>query len=303
MALTKIGKEGITGISNSSDATAITIDASENVGIGTTSPSAPLNISATYSSTTTEQFRIQDNTGGKLDFFGHANGNKAIQAYADDGSTFYDIILNPLGGNVGIGTTAPAAPLHVVSSGNQDGKIRLGGDGTYYSELFWDYSASTFEINTVGAGLISFSTGNNVERMRIDSAGRVTMPAQPLFWARRTSSGSSGIQTGFASIINIGSHFNGSKFTAPIAGIYEFYHQSIGPTGTAVADVYIYKNGGKESAILSARPDETGATHASLSSAMGIASLAANDYIEIFTTAAIYSDANSWHKFGGRLIA
>ena len=40
MALTKVGKEGITGVSNSSDATAITIDSSENVGIGTTSPSA-----------------------------------------------------------------------------------------------------------------------------------------------------------------------------------------------------------------------------------------------------------------------
>ena len=39
MALTKVGKEGITGISNSSDATAITIDSSENVGIGTSSPS------------------------------------------------------------------------------------------------------------------------------------------------------------------------------------------------------------------------------------------------------------------------
>lgn len=34
MALTKVGKEGITGISNSSDATAITIDSNENVGIG-----------------------------------------------------------------------------------------------------------------------------------------------------------------------------------------------------------------------------------------------------------------------------
>jgi len=37
MALTKVGKEGITGIDNSSDATAITIDSSENVGIGETS--------------------------------------------------------------------------------------------------------------------------------------------------------------------------------------------------------------------------------------------------------------------------
>ena len=36
MALTKIGKEGITGISNASDANAITIDSSERVVIGTT---------------------------------------------------------------------------------------------------------------------------------------------------------------------------------------------------------------------------------------------------------------------------
>ena len=39
MALTKVGKEGVTGISNSSNATAITIDSSENVGIGVTDPS------------------------------------------------------------------------------------------------------------------------------------------------------------------------------------------------------------------------------------------------------------------------
>ena len=44
MALTKIGKEGITGISNSSDANAITIDSSENVGIGTSSLDNKVNI-------------------------------------------------------------------------------------------------------------------------------------------------------------------------------------------------------------------------------------------------------------------
>ena len=159
MALTKIGKEGITGISNASNATAITIDASENVGIGTASPSAPLNISATYSSSTTEQFRIQDNTGGKLDFFGHANGNKAIQAYADDGSTFYDIILNPLGGDVGIGTTAPLSLLHLASNApyitfedkdnNQDWQIQ---------------ATAWFAIRDQTA---------NAERMRIDASGNV----------------------------------------------------------------------------------------------------------------------------------
>jgi len=44
VALTKVGKEGVTGISNSSNATAITIDSSERVGIGTTSPSSPLTV-------------------------------------------------------------------------------------------------------------------------------------------------------------------------------------------------------------------------------------------------------------------
>ena len=96
-------------------------------------------------------------------------------------------------GNVGINKSVPAAPLHVVSSGNQDGKIRLGGDGTYYSELFWDYSASAFEINTVGAGLIAFSTGNNAEAMRITSAGNVGIgESSPVAKAHIQGSGTSG---------------------------------------------------------------------------------------------------------------
>ena len=65
-----------------------------------------VNITNTYSSDTTEQLRVSDNTGSKLDFFGHANGTKSIQAYADDGSTFYNLNLQPLGG----GVTMPNQP-------------------------------------------------------------------------------------------------------------------------------------------------------------------------------------------------
>ena len=46
MALTKIGKEGITGISNASDATAITITSGENVGIGETASANLLHVKA-----------------------------------------------------------------------------------------------------------------------------------------------------------------------------------------------------------------------------------------------------------------
>ena len=51
MALTKVGKEGITGISNSSDATAITIDSGENVCIGVTSKNSANNGSLTIGHT------------------------------------------------------------------------------------------------------------------------------------------------------------------------------------------------------------------------------------------------------------
>lgn len=73
-----------------------------------------VNITNTYSSDTTEQLRVSDNTGSKLDFFGHANGTKSIQAYADDGSTFYNLNLQPLGGYV----TMPNQPAIEVSGPN-----------------------------------------------------------------------------------------------------------------------------------------------------------------------------------------
>ena len=61
MALTKVGKEGVTGISNSSNATAITIDSSEKVGIGTTSP--PDNLSVVTSGSNA-QLSVDRSDGG-----------------------------------------------------------------------------------------------------------------------------------------------------------------------------------------------------------------------------------------------
>ena len=189
MAITKVTRTLLsTGIVDNSNATAITIDSSENVGIGTTSPSAPLNISATYSSDTTEQFRIQDNTGGKLDFFGYANGGKGIQAYADNGSTFYNLNLQPLGGNVGIGITSlNEGKLHVKSddagevelltlenSTGTNGKTTLtfkttSTDSTKSAQIFAE------RVNASGHTDLAFRTfnGSTTEAARIDHDGNL----------------------------------------------------------------------------------------------------------------------------------
>jgi len=129
---------------------------STGLGIGTTSPSAPLNISATYSSDTTEQFRIQDNTGGKLDFFGNSDGDRGIQAYQDDGSTFYNLNLQPLGGTVGINNSSPSGCKLEVSYANADVGMVVSTTDTFSSG---NSSLIQFkEVDTVG-GSIVFTNG------------------------------------------------------------------------------------------------------------------------------------------------
>jgi len=87
MALTKVGKEGITGISNSSDATAITIDSSERIMIGTTTEgeanadnftvSGSGNVGMTIRSTSSNEANIyfSDGTSGDDEYRGFISYN------------------------------------------------------------------------------------------------------------------------------------------------------------------------------------------------------------------------------------
>ena len=132
---------------------------SGNVGIGTTSPSSKLHVSsATSTSITTVGVQTQAGTIGSLAGIGFATSGTAgkyksaighittgnsqgigAMVFCVDGV----VDVNPVGigdekmridssGNVGIGTTSPAAPLHVLddSSANVLAKIRIQGDST-----------------------------------------------------------------------------------------------------------------------------------------------------------------------------
>jgi hypothetical protein len=118
MALTKIGKEGITGIDNSSNATAITIDSSENIGIGLTSNidrKLHVEVDNTYAAkfggTAGGDFAIeigQTGTNGSAGF--NATGTSGAMKFSISGTEAMRIDPNR---NVGIGTSSPTHALTV----------------------------------------------------------------------------------------------------------------------------------------------------------------------------------------------
>ena len=189
---------------NKSGTSLMRIRGDGNVGIGTSSPSLTLHVNSTTSglpvtSGTTQTngvFRLSSNaTSGIIDF-GMNGTNPWIQSTGSDGlGATYNLLLNPNGGNVGIGTSSPAAKLHATGTFGTTltSGIRLDGLGTTTNNLapiaFYTQSsnwgtqhaaniAAAQADGADGGAYLRFSTspdGNTAptERMRINSSGNL----------------------------------------------------------------------------------------------------------------------------------
>ena len=239
-----------TGIDDNATSTAITIDASENVGIGTPSPSLALDV----------------------------NG-RAIIAQSAVGN--YEMLtLNQ-------GFAGSASRLRFINSS--------GGN--------CDIEAVAGVANTM-----AFRT-NDTERMRIDSAGRVTMPNQPSFSATRLSDTAitTGIKIPFSNVLsNKGNNYVASgRFTAPVSGSYQFNCQVLSAGNYAIM-IHLYKNG------VSIAKSHQRATASSSSQTSDdyqngtinmVVPLLANEYVEMWNqnTYGVYFGDN-YSQFSGFLI-
>jgi hypothetical protein len=103
-------------------------------------------------------------------------GKGYVQVQSTNGtSDVYDLLLQPNGGNVGIGTTSPGTPLHVAA---QYPSIRLqSNSGSYQQRSTVGQFDNIMYIecdndNAVASSAMAFTVDAS-EKMRIDSSGRL----------------------------------------------------------------------------------------------------------------------------------
>ena len=122
-----------------------TIDQNGNVGIGTTAPSAKLEVH-TSGSTLTNNIKFGDSSVGYL-----AAGNTGV--YLSDKNGVGAIMFRHDTRYVGIGTTSPSAPLHVV------GNI-LSQSGRVYTDALQGYSGNAITLGD-GATALNLISRNS----------------------------------------------------------------------------------------------------------------------------------------------
>ena len=166
------------GTSASGDATNITVLTSGNVGIKKTTPETNLHIYDTVDAdpplpgfANTGMFALDHANQATLSIGVNSSNTYWISNVnrSFTGPNYYNISLNPLGGNVGIGTTSPSRKLHIVSGATN--ALSLDSTEQYMMEFakagvskYWFKVTSTdsFQLHKNGTGdfVTVSSTGN-----------------------------------------------------------------------------------------------------------------------------------------------
>jgi hypothetical protein len=153
----------------------VVVDSSGNVGVGTSSPGATLEVAGSarlFGGSGTDGLLTIGSTGTSNDavIIKYDNANDRLQFYnwgasASNQNTF---VIDNANSRVGIGTTSPADELHInASSANVNLRLTRDTD-TGVRITGTDSTSPAFIIETI-------SSGTATERARIDSSGRLLL--------------------------------------------------------------------------------------------------------------------------------
>ena len=341
MANTKIPSElsSTPSISDSGDATAITITSGEGVGIGTTSPTTAkvviahaattlglhttggYNYQAKFESTDAEAaIVIEDsnstNDGNRIGVVGNDmvfTTNNAERLNIDGGgSKMISTQGTTVDSNWGTDFQGfQMANTHVAGYNNTVlflGANNAWNDANYYrqqtgyaSQLVVNDSTGALAFRAWGTGSAGQVNSPDI-RFMVSNDGKVTMPNHPVFDVSTSSTGISGDLVFNTVYTNVGSHYSTSngRFTAPVAGTYLFYTQYIKNGTTSVARRRFLKNANVFNGSRQLRLDSVGDyLHGVM---IQIVTLAANDYITVDQYANSAHGGTAYESFGGYLI-
>jgi hypothetical protein len=172
----------------------------ERLGIGTTSPSAPLHVGGeAYFDAGTRHYTYDD----QANFWSLYTNTDDSFRFNYNGSGGDEIVIDT-SGNVGIGTPSPTAKLHIAgdsgirvnnSASTQQFDLKAQGSNLGIENFFGSGSTITFGTNANGGGV--------TEAMRIDSSGNVGIgTSSPAYSLDVQSSATTGIVAMFSNDAN-----------------------------------------------------------------------------------------------------
>jgi hypothetical protein len=164
-----------TGIDDNATSTAITIDSSENIGIGTTSPVSDARL--TISSDDSESYIFFERSGsGRIDTAIGNNTGRTVFLGGSDSSTvggLSEYMTIDGSGRVGIGTSSPDSKLRVDDTVNQTILAGVNSNASFSSNgVFLQLSRNT--TNNSFYAMSYYNAGAGSYKFRVADSGNVT---------------------------------------------------------------------------------------------------------------------------------
>jgi hypothetical protein len=274
-----------------------------NLGIADNTPALRLSVRAADAPTTptlgTASGHFIIGNGASTISYGlmfgvNGDGNSWIQSQRIDGTaTAYNILLQPKGGNVGIGTSSPSDTLHLERNGvsvynstrytnsNSTANFYVGVGGSNVANGSLQNNAYVYNA---GASALIFGT-SDTERMRISSGGLVGIGTSPAYTLDIYKSG------GALRIYNTSNPSALATYSKDLGAIITSYYSASGSPFTRTMDIVSNADAGAESQMrfLTATSGGNPAVALAITSGgnVGIGTSSPSAALNVVTTAAV----------------